>query len=129
MPSEVAKLTPKTDISSRTLLARLETMIQASDERNALRFGQLDAGHAAMNDRLDDMGTDLTTVRLSVARIEGERTAEQREDALKRAHPKMTHMRRIATWSSIGAAVTAIIAGLSAFAEPMLHALSAMLGH
>jgi len=90
------RLEPRTDISVRTMLARLEATLGGVEQR-------LTEGHAALAVRLDKIEDVVADTRQAVSRIEGERVAERRAKANLGTR----------AWASL---VGAIAAGLAALA-------------
>jgi hypothetical protein len=105
----VETLVPRSDISQRTLLARLDERLQGMEDRSTDRFNHLDAQLGLHTATIATVAADLTVTREAVARIEGERTAEHRLRV--KAKPPLSYVVKI--WVGI---VAAAFAGLGSLA-------------
>ena len=104
---KVTTFHPKSDISVRTALARLEQGFAAAEERATQGFASLADGHRAMETRLDHIAATTVATQIAVARIEGEREAERREATKAALDPEG---KRVRHWTAVAAVIAAIVA-------------------
>ena len=125
---QVTTLHPKSDISVRTALARLEAGFAAAETRSIQGFAIMADGHRAMDKRLDHISETTMATQMAVARIEGEHTAERREANKAALDPEA---KRVRTWTAVATVIAALVAIPAALVAgwEVAHGVATMVMH
>jgi hypothetical protein len=103
MVASATKLQPRTDMSVRTMLARLEGTLTALEDRTNLRFDTLVEAHEKTDGKIAGIESAITDIKVSIGTIQGERTAERRNGNA----PMLA--KKLGVFGSIAAAVSAVV--------------------